>query len=1065
VNNEISPIKLEPGEKLGGVYLLQRALETGAGPVIWLAQDEVLGKSVALHFLPVTVATDERALAEIRLDVKRNRSLIHPGILRVYDLVEGEGWAAVTTESFEGQRLSAVLVEHGRYEVREVDDWLDQICVALEEAHRIRLTHRDVSPENVFVTPGSRLLLANFGIGRAILNSLQRAGELPPDDSRWSNTSPQQLDAGASSAADDVYGIGSLFFALIAGRTVFAGGEMATQIRETLAPRLSEVRFDASAPGEAIPVGWDNVIAACLNKDRDERPAGPADIVSSIEAYADSVEPAASAVVPESEATKRADVEIAAAAVSASIEREAPVVTVHAEEEVHQKDELESPVAHSAEAEGEQSSIETPNEVSAKASPDVSPIVPEPANEVEKASPSPADSPSNVVSRRLYETEEDAFSSILPRQFRFPAAVAAAVVIVLFLINGPFKSEKESNDVPRALATSDLADRSELTTVKNTGRETISPPASDRPAPTERPPIEAPIPEASVNAPERPEMLMAAGPASKSPAAAAPTPSATSTASPADKQIAEKAAALEKLNAELANFEKQQEMRLKEKQTAETAVAEVQKAIEAKTQAASAAKKETEELIAARKQREEEQKAAELAAQAAQQLAAEKARAAEDAKKAFADFEAKNRAKLSMQDKADAEIQALQRSLDGRRKVADESARAATVAATAREQQIAAIQQSERELMTARAAVTKAAEEANRKVAVDSERKKLDDEIAAMRALFEQKMKDIEDRRRQLEGAPVAPTQVPSVPIPAAKAPVSEAARPVASAPPVLPLALMAARTEPPAAPVMPAAPLATPAPIVPMVPAPASGGATNSLGLRFLPVGDVQLSVWLTRWKDFDTFARAVNLKSTAWRGPGFRQGPDHPVVNVTWNEAIAFCKWLTDKEHKEGSLPANQFYRLPYDLEWSKGVGLATETGKTPEARDMGVPDLYPWGTDWPPPKGAGNYTGEETGSDVAIRGYDDGFAWTSPVGSFPANKLGLHDMGGNVWQWCMDTWNADSKARVLRGASWYNGALKLSLLASCRVHAAADSSTDNYGFRIVRSAEAVSVKPGRK
>jgi formylglycine-generating enzyme required for sulfatase activity len=62
----------------------------------------------------------------------------------------------------------------------------------------------------------------------------------------------------------------------------------------------------------------------------------------------------------------------------------------------------------------------------------------------------------------------------------------------------------------------------------------------------------------------------------------------------------------------------------------------------------------------------------------------------------------------------------------------------------------------------------------------------------------------------------------------------------------------------------------------------------------------------------------------------------------------------------------------------------------------------------------------------------------------------------MGGNVWQWCMDSWNDKSTGKVLRGASWYNGALKLSLLSSCRVHAAMDSSTDNYGFRIVKATE---------
>jgi formylglycine-generating enzyme required for sulfatase activity len=62
----------------------------------------------------------------------------------------------------------------------------------------------------------------------------------------------------------------------------------------------------------------------------------------------------------------------------------------------------------------------------------------------------------------------------------------------------------------------------------------------------------------------------------------------------------------------------------------------------------------------------------------------------------------------------------------------------------------------------------------------------------------------------------------------------------------------------------------------------------------------------------------------------------------------------------------------------------------------------------------------------------------------------------MGGNVWQWVMDPWNTDSNSKVLRGASWYNGALKLSLLSSCRVHAAQDSSTDNYGFRCVIASD---------
>ena len=232
--------------------------------------------------------------------------------------------------------------------------------------------------------------------------------------------------------------------------------------------------------------------------------------------------------------------------------------------------------------------------------------------------------------------------------------------------------------------------------------------------------------------------------------------------------------------------------------------------------------------------------------------------------------------------------------------------------------------------------------------------------------------------------------------------------------------------------------------------------GFANSLGISFraVPGTDVFFSVWLTRVKDFKAFAEETGLESIRWKTLKFEQGEDHPVVNVTWEEANAFCAWLTAKEHEKKILPPNMVYQLPSDLEWSAAVGLIGEIGETPEERDLKEPGIYPWGEAWPPPKGAGNFTGVETKSQVAIPGYDDGFPFTSPVGSFPANQFGLFDMSGNAWEWTSDRWNHGSGSRVLRGASWYNGALKLSLLSSCRVHGPPNKTMDNYGFRVVIS-----------
>ena len=245
------------------------------------------------------------------------------------------------------------------------------------------------------------------------------------------------------------------------------------------------------------------------------------------------------------------------------------------------------------------------------------------------------------------------------------------------------------------------------------------------------------------------------------------------------------------------------------------------------------------------------------------------------------------------------------------------------------------------------------------------------------------------------------------------------------------------------------------PAPLPPDPAVEAGGVVENSIGMRFVPVGNALFSVYETRVKDYAMFIKETGHAKSAWRNPGFDQNPDHPVVRVSWTDAMSFCQWLSDREHMAGALPADEFYRLPSDLEWSYAAGLSDERGLSPELRDMGVLDVYPWGKDWPPKKGTGNYTGEETGSDVAIVGFNDGFPYTSPVGSFTPNEKGLYDMGGNTWEWVLDTWNPKARSRVLRGASWFQGSLQLSLLASCRVHSMPDRETDNYGFRVIRTS----------
>lgn len=201
---------------------------------------------------------------------------------------------------------------------------------------------------------------------------------------------------------------------------------------------------------------------------------------------------------------------------------------------------------------------------------------------------------------------------------------------------------------------------------------------------------------------------------------------------------------------------------------------------------------------------------------------------------------------------------------------------------------------------------------------------------------------------------------------------------------------------------------------------------------MKFVPVPgtNVLFSVWETRVQDYKVFAAETRRE---WSMPDFEQGPTHPAVNVSWEDAVAFCTWLSKKE--------GQMYRLPTDAEWSVAVGLGAESGETPEAKSNKAAG-YPWDTVWPPPRGAGNFKQELKVDD---------FAETAPVGSFAEDRHGLYDLSGNVWEWCDDWYNTEKDFRDLRGGSWFGDA-ETSLRSSSRNRGHPTLRFGSCGFRCV-------------
>jgi len=187
------------------------------------------------------------------------------------------------------------------------------------------------------------------------------------------------------------------------------------------------------------------------------------------------------------------------------------------------------------------------------------------------------------------------------------------------------------------------------------------------------------------------------------------------------------------------------------------------------------------------------------------------------------------------------------------------------------------------------------------------------------------------------------------------------------------------------------------------------------------------------------------------SWKNPGFPQNDRHPVVLISWNDADVFVKWLSGRTGK--------VYRLPTEAEWEYA------------ARSGGKEYRYSWGNGSP----SDNIAGEEVKRQFPKRpwpiweGYDDGCIYTAEVGNFKPNEIGLHDMGGNVWEWCSDCYADDyyknspydnpqgpglrsGSPRVVRGGGWLHA--PSSVRAANRDFNSPSSRRHVVGFRLART-----------
>jgi eukaryotic-like serine/threonine-protein kinase len=262
--------ELEPNQVLAQRYRVQRLLGRGGMGAVYLADDEVLKELVALKVISSAICADEPAMiARFRREAAAARKISSPSVIRIHDLGEARpGLLYLSMEYFAGRTLSEVIAQRGVVPIKDVRDFLQQICAGLEAAHDAGVVHRDLKPGNVLVGERGTVKIIDFGLATtAFGEGLTATGAMLGTPHYMA---PEQVRGKPVDARTDVYALGALAYHLVTGRPPFSGENAIAigfaHISETPRPPR-ELRADC-------PAELDAAIVAALAKNPSDRPAG-----------------------------------------------------------------------------------------------------------------------------------------------------------------------------------------------------------------------------------------------------------------------------------------------------------------------------------------------------------------------------------------------------------------------------------------------------------------------------------------------------------------------------------------------------------------------------------------------------------------------------------------------------------------------------------------------------------------------------------------------------------------------------------------------------------------------
>ena len=245
-----------------GRYRIVRKLGSGGMANVYLAEDEDLGRRVAIKILNERYANDDLFIERFRREAKSAAALSHPNIVSVYDRGEAEGTYYIAMEVIEGRSLKELIMTRGPLPIPQALAYTHEMLEALRFAHRHGIIHRDIKPHNILI--GERLKVTDFGIARAGASQMTEAGSIM---GTAQYLSPEQARGAPVTAASDLYSVGIVLYEMLTGKVPFTGDSAI----EIAMKHLNEPPKPPSKIRPEISEELDAVVLRALSKNPEDR--------------------------------------------------------------------------------------------------------------------------------------------------------------------------------------------------------------------------------------------------------------------------------------------------------------------------------------------------------------------------------------------------------------------------------------------------------------------------------------------------------------------------------------------------------------------------------------------------------------------------------------------------------------------------------------------------------------------------------------------------------------------------------------------------------------------------